>query len=274
MKTELFEVARDIYTSYGNMEKLKKLRQKETEMYLDMDISEIMQSREEMDAISDLKHIYYSENYELSNTKSFEDLLIRRVDNKLIDLTKLLNISGSDIIQLDKNFILVNANRNCYNMHVTDQVIRNIEAKFLYLVSKNPGMSEKEKNYIIRNLIFMDGMLEDKFSNGEGVKNIIDEENRLNIDNSEYSIAYVSSITKYLNSSITNLIYDVVDPKASNRKLKELYLRSLLVYLHSSEEEKLHDLFDECDLEENKKQHLKMLANNIKVDKKIMGIKR
>lgn len=277
MKKELFESAEAILTNYNNVPLKRKLKKEENHLYHKMSLEELKHEILQIKELEKINNIYNAENYELAIANNIEKLLIRRVDSKLFH--ELVFRESLDYIPLfsEDNKLVMVKNMETSNANLNEKLSKNIDAKFLYLLSMEDRISQEDKNKIFARIKYLTTTIEDDLLANKKLQNIINEENDYYENEGSKLDIYNELVMAYIKNIINHLFNKVIKTENGlNKVVNEVYLRSLLVYLDN-------EILDKMTININGengiqnliiKKYFDSLIDGVQIDKKILKIKR
>lgn len=238
-------ISKQILEAYGknNFDKLEHLINCEKELYQNLDIITLRKFDNYINSLSNDLNIDMYEDYEIVLYNKDNELIIRRIINKL---SQIYNIKQNynneynyekDVMRLNSNITLIIPNSDIFLSELYYQLVVNIDIKYLYFIIDDDELTTEKKQSIFTNSLFINSYLEDKLLNPKiNLEEFIKTEDTLYNNLWEYiKEIYQEYLEDYCKNNILlnmSMMISAIDiNNQSNTIARSIYLRTLFNYL-------------------------------------------
>ena len=251
------KISKNIYNSYyiNDFNKLEYLIKDEKEFYENLDDDEIKKTIDYLKALSTKKDIDLYEDYEIVLYNNEEELIIRRIINKLNQIcNKKINYndnSEKEVIELKPNLTLILPNSDMFLSELYCKLIANIDIKYLFFIINNNELEYTKKQNIFINTLFINPYLEDAILNPViNLEELIKNEDDLYNNLWEYiKDIYQEYLEDYCRNNIllniSMMVSEIDLNNESNVVARSIYLRTLFNYLSREKLEEINYNYNE-----------------------------
>ena len=254
----LYSIGEALLYEYSDENKCKYINMMEHNFYSNLGFTGLKFLEKITKDILEQLDAYYCENFEVAMKNTDEQLIFRRIYNQV---SKYINnfIKHDDgqqpvfadlyHYQGDKVIYLDNLGGSLNNLE--EDMITNIEAKFLLLLINNYEIEQSYKTNIVLNTLYVNPHLEEKTNYGKHIINNVKEEdciyNGLNLG---MQSMYDKNLNEYSLNTLKDLFYDLLVNYKTPNELKtiQLYIRSIFNSLDDEILEELNYNFNEMNV--------------------------
>lgn len=259
---KFYLIDKNILEAYrkGNFEETKKLIELENEEYKKIDIQDIIKFFDFLFNELEQLNISNNENFEVAIYNNDKHLITMRMYNKVSQIMNRFyqyeenkKYIEKDVCKIDKNLLIVTQNIDGAIADLEENILANIEIKYLYFMLLNNGIDNDKKSNVFMNTMYINPYLEEKLLLPKiEIDKFIKNEDELyfnlwgyprdNYDDFIYNYC-INNISFIIESMITKMDTD------ENTNLKFTYLRALFNYLDYETLENLKREFIRSEIE-------------------------
>lgn len=256
---KLYLISKKVLKAYetSDYNTTKRLIDLEYEEYRKFDIQTILSLFDYIISELGKNNMIELENYEIAFNNKKEQLILKRIFNRLNQIInryyqyeEKITTLEKDVTYVEKNKILIMQNMDGAYNELCEKIITNIETKYLYFILENNNLDDYTKSNIFINTMYINPYLEEKIF----TKNIMMDKLIKNEDNLYYNL------WEYVKESYEDIIYNyckdnsicIIETMITDLELNEqqlliysIYLRTLFNYLDYETLEEINNNYNE-----------------------------